>query len=164
MNLSLVRLTEKPALYLPEADELIKRQPLWGGAFIHLFIYFHPEPDLHQSCLRNVQPPGHDKLSEALVSIFTSLEGKKDLPEYPGRQTHSKPPRVLIQIPSFRQGESSHSFTSRSHSVPKYPGGHTHRNLGKVWQHLIRRKRQYRRARWQRGWNPLKTLNLTAQN
>lgn len=40
MNLSLVSLTEKPALYLPEADELIKSRPLWGGAFIHLFIFF----------------------------------------------------------------------------------------------------------------------------
>lgn len=78
-----------------------------------------------------MQPLGHDKLSETLVLIFMSLEGEKELPEYPGRQTHLKPPRVLIQMPSCRQGESSHSFTSRSHSVPKYPWGQIQRNLGR---------------------------------
>lgn len=44
----------------------------------HSFIYFFTRgPDLHQSCLSNLQPSGHDKLSEALVLILTSLEGKK---------------------------------------------------------------------------------------
>lgn len=59
MNLSLVRPAEKLALYLQEAGGQIKSQPLWGSAFIHLFIYFfYSESDLHRGCLSNVQPPG----------------------------------------------------------------------------------------------------------
>lgn len=149
MNLSLVRPAEKLALYLQEAGGQIKSQPLWGSAFIHLFIYFfYSESDLHRGCLSNVQPPGCNSfLRLSYWSPHHWRVKKKELPEYPGRQTQSKPPRVLIQMPSCRQGESSHSFTSRSHSVPKYPWGQIHRNLRKVWQSLIRRKPGQGRAR-----------------
>lgn len=68
---------EKPALYLPEAGGLIKSQPLWGGAFIHFFIYFYSESDLRRGYLSTVQPTGRDKLSETLVLISSSLEGVK---------------------------------------------------------------------------------------